>query len=163
MRRVRFKSPVGSVSQCRRHDHFVLKGAMLMRTWFDIPFRPTRDLDLLGFGADNPDAMLATFRNICAVELDDGVEFEVGALTIDLIRDELEFGGLRLKTYASPAGPSLRSRFRRGDLAVTPAVPIRIPMGTPVAQADPAEARPGEVRYDEPRVAVDGVFDRALS
>ena len=27
-----------------------LKGAMLMTTWFNDPLRPTRDIDLLGFG-----------------------------------------------------------------------------------------------------------------
>ena len=31
-------------------NQFVLKGAMLVTTWFDDPHRPTRDLDLLGFG-----------------------------------------------------------------------------------------------------------------
>ena len=33
---------------------FLLKGAMLFATWHEIPLRPTRDVDLLGFGA--PDA-----------------------------------------------------------------------------------------------------------
>lgn len=31
-------------------DSFVLKGAMLFALWHDVPGRPTRDLDLLGFG-----------------------------------------------------------------------------------------------------------------
>ncbi len=67
---------------------------MLMATWFDAPFRPTRDLDLLGFGDDDPEGMLAAFREICAVEVDDGVQFDMGALEIDRIRDEAEYGGL---------------------------------------------------------------------
>ncbi len=29
---------------------FVLKGALLFDLWFDIPNRPTRDADFLGFG-----------------------------------------------------------------------------------------------------------------
>lgn len=33
------------------HRHrFVLKGALLLTTWFEEPHRATRDLDLLGFG-----------------------------------------------------------------------------------------------------------------
>ncbi len=40
------------LSKTPYRDRFVLKGAMLMTTWFDMPFRPTRDLDLLGFGDD---------------------------------------------------------------------------------------------------------------
>ena len=42
-------------------DRFVLKGAVLMTTWFENPFRPTRDLDLLGFGDNAPNALLVIF------------------------------------------------------------------------------------------------------
>ena len=31
-------------------DNFLLKGALLFDLWFDIPHRPTRDADFLGFG-----------------------------------------------------------------------------------------------------------------
>ena len=31
-------------------DRFILKGALLFVVWVKDPFRPTRDLDLLGFG-----------------------------------------------------------------------------------------------------------------
>ena len=31
-------------------DRFVLKGALLFALWYDLPHRPTRDADLLGFG-----------------------------------------------------------------------------------------------------------------
>ena len=31
-------------------DQFLLKGAMLFSLWYDMPHRPTRDMDLLGFG-----------------------------------------------------------------------------------------------------------------
>jgi len=33
-----------------RRNRFVLRGALLLTTWFDEPHRVTRDLDLLGFG-----------------------------------------------------------------------------------------------------------------
>jgi Nucleotidyl transferase AbiEii toxin, Type IV TA system len=81
---------------------------MLMTTWFEDPFRPTRDLDLLGKGDPDPQAMLAAFREICAVAADDGVAFDVAALTIDQIREELEYGGLRLKTTAAIGGAKIR-------------------------------------------------------
>ena len=38
-------------------DRFVLKGAMLMRTWSDHPFRSTRDLDFLRRGDGSDDAI----------------------------------------------------------------------------------------------------------
>ena len=85
-------------------DRFVLKGAMLMMSWFDDPYRGTRDLDLLGFGDPAPEPMLATFRSILARDAQDGVEFDPEALRIDRIREELEYGGLRLKTTATISG-----------------------------------------------------------
>jgi predicted nucleotidyltransferase component of viral defense system len=46
------------LSQSRHADRFVLKGGMLLISWFDDPHRGTRDLDLLGFGDSNPDQVL---------------------------------------------------------------------------------------------------------
>lgn len=85
-------------------DRFVLKGAMLMTTWFDDPHRPTRDVDLLGYGDPAPEPMLATFREICAIALDDGIAFDVDGLRVELIREELDYGGLRLRTSAQLSG-----------------------------------------------------------
>jgi len=92
------------LSQSPYADRFVLKGAMLMMSWFDDPHRGTRDLDLLGFGDPSAESMLATFREILAQEAADGVEFDVDALRVDRIREELEYGGLRLRTTASIGG-----------------------------------------------------------
>lgn len=85
-------------------DQFVLKGAMLLTAWFTEPHRATRDIDLLGFGDPSPEAMLETFRAILANEAEDGVEFDRHALRIDRIREELVYGGLRLRTMASIDG-----------------------------------------------------------
>jgi predicted nucleotidyltransferase component of viral defense system len=54
------------LSTSTHRNRFVLKGAMLMTTWFDTPFRPTRDLDFLGFGDSEPEKVLAVFREIAA-------------------------------------------------------------------------------------------------
>jgi hypothetical protein len=85
-------------------SRFVLKGAMLVTTWFPDPHRQTRDLDLLGFGDSDPDALLAAFREICVIALDDGVEISAVGLRVSLIREALEYGGLRLRTTATVAG-----------------------------------------------------------
>jgi predicted nucleotidyltransferase component of viral defense system len=92
------------LSNTSHRDRFVLKGAMLMTTWFDDPHRPTRDVDFLGYGDSTPESMLAVFREVCAIEGGDGVIFDVDALRVELIREELEYGGLRLRTTARLAG-----------------------------------------------------------
>ncbi len=48
--------------------------------------------------------MLATFREILAQDAGDGVEFDADALRVDCIREELEYGGQRLRTTASISG-----------------------------------------------------------
>lgn len=85
-------------------DRFVLKGAMLMTTWFEDPHRSTRDVDFLGFGDPSPEPMLATFREICAIETGDGIEFDISTLRVELIREALAYGGLRLRAMAQLAG-----------------------------------------------------------
>jgi predicted nucleotidyltransferase component of viral defense system len=96
------------MSSTKHRDRFVLKGAMLMASWFDDPHRPTRDLDLLGFGDPDPDALVDVFREICAVKADNAVAFDIAGLTVDRIRDEQEYGGVRIKTTATVDGARVR-------------------------------------------------------
>lgn len=88
------------LSTTKYRERFVLKGAMLMTTWFDTKFRPTRDVDFLGFGDPEPEKVLGIFREICSGAQDDGVRFDVDAIKVERNREELEYGGLRLRTNA---------------------------------------------------------------
>ena len=82
-------------------DRFVLKGAMLLTSWFDDPLRPTRDIDFLGFGDPAPAAMRSVFADILATVVEeDGVAFDPDEIRIKAIREDVEYGGLRLKTVA---------------------------------------------------------------
>jgi predicted nucleotidyltransferase component of viral defense system len=85
-------------------ERFVLKGAMLLMTWLEEPHRGTRDLDLLGFGNPAPDNLLAAFREILGQSVEDGVRFDVDGLHIDRIREETEYGGMRMRTTAEIGG-----------------------------------------------------------
>jgi predicted nucleotidyltransferase component of viral defense system len=118
------------LSQSKHRDRFVLKGAILMTAWFDDPHRPTRDLDLLGFGDPDPDAMLAAFRDICAIRADDAVSFDTNGLAADRIRDEQEYGGLRLKTTATVDGARVRVvvDIGFGDAIVPAAEEVQLPV-----------------------------------
>ena len=92
------------LAQSRHADRFVLKGAMLLMTWFEEPFRGTRDLDLLGYGDPAPDAVLDVFREILGQERPDGVVFDAGAARVSRIRQQNEYGGLRMRTTADVSG-----------------------------------------------------------
>lgn len=127
------------LSLTTHRDKFVLKGAMLMVSWFDDPLRPTRDLDLLGFGDSDADAMRAAFREICALSLEDGVVFEVDEIAVEPIREDQEYGGLRLKTYATLDGARIRVLVDIGfGDAVQPAdmvIPVLLDMPAPRLRA----------------------------
>jgi len=126
-------------------DRFVLKGAMLLAVWFDEPHRATRDVDLLGFGDAAEDALLATFREIMAVELDDGVSFDLKGLRIEAIREEVEYSGSRLRTTAALAGARIPITVDIGfGDAVEPGVedidlPVLLDMPSPHLRAYPPE------------------------
>jgi predicted nucleotidyltransferase component of viral defense system len=133
------------LSQSKHCDRFVLKGAILMTTWLGDPHRPTRDLDLLGLGDPDPEAMIAVFREVCALEADDAVLFDTYGLTVDRIRDEQEYGGLRLKTIATVDGARVRVvvDIGFGD-AVVPGVeemelPVLLDLPAPHLRAYPRE------------------------
>jgi hypothetical protein len=108
-------------------DRFVLKGAMLFVTWVADPFRPTRDLDLLGYGDNGVEAIAETFRTICTQPVpDDGVIFDVAALEAAPIREEVEYGGVRVRTTATIAGARIPIQVDIGfGDAITPA-PVEI-------------------------------------
>ena len=88
------------LSQTNHRDRFILKGATLLTKWFEDPIRPTQDLDFLAIGNDDPENMVKTFKEICAVPYNDGVTFDVESVEVDRIREELEYGGLRIKLNA---------------------------------------------------------------
>ena len=92
------------LAQSQHADRFVLKGAMLLLTWFEEPFRGTRDLDLLGYGDPAPDAVLEVFREVLGQDQPDGVVFDAGAVRIGRIREENAYGGLRVRATADVGG-----------------------------------------------------------
>ncbi|MCW6536939.1 nucleotidyl transferase AbiEii/AbiGii toxin family protein [Sphingomonas lycopersici] len=81
-------------------DRFVLKGGMLVMLWVADDNRVTRDADFLGYGVSDPDRLIADFREIMKLESDDGLVFDIDALAASAIREEMEYGGIRLQTVA---------------------------------------------------------------
>jgi len=82
-------------------DEFVLKGAMLFRVWSGALHRPTKDLDLLGQGDPTPDAVADAVRLMLATPVpDDGLSFDPQTVVAAEIREEQEYGGIRVKLLA---------------------------------------------------------------
>jgi hypothetical protein len=82
-------------------EHFILKGAMLFGLWGGSAYRPTRDLDFTGYGESAIPAVLACIRDICSVGVEeDGITFDLTDLQAGPIREEAEYGGLRVTFLA---------------------------------------------------------------
>jgi hypothetical protein len=86
--------------------------------------RPTRDADLLGFGENDTENLVAIFQKVCGVAvMDDGLRFEPESVQAALIREEMEYGGIRvtLRGMVDRARISLQLDVGFGD-AITPRV-----------------------------------------
>lgn len=83
-----------SISEQR--DQFLLKGALLFDLWFDVPHRPTHDADFLGFGSAELPHIEALFRQICQIQVDDGMVFQPDTVKADEIRKEANYAGVRV-------------------------------------------------------------------
>lgn len=76
-------------------DQFVLKGAYAFLVWQNDLHRPTKDLDLLGYG--DPAQLEEIFRTVCQVDVpDDGVSFDPDSVEAEAIRDQETYDGLRV-------------------------------------------------------------------
>ncbi len=110
------------LSQSAYRDRFILKGAMLFVLWGDQPHRPTRDVDFLALGDSSEAELRAIFRDLCNVTVkDDGLTLIADSVQVEVIRDETEYGGIRVKLFGDLAGARvpIQADIGFGD-AVTP-------------------------------------------
>ena len=110
------------LSQSGYRDRFILKGAMLFMLWSDQPHRPTRDVDFLGFGDSSEASLQAIFRELCDIPVeDDGLTLMADSVQVEVIRDETEYGGIRVRLFGDLAGARvpIQADIGFGD-AVTP-------------------------------------------
>ena len=89
------------LSCSRFQNRFVLKGAMLFVLWEMPVSRPTRDLDLLGFGDTTEQSLQQCFAEICQQDVEtDGLEFAADTIHISQILNDEEYVGQRIELLA---------------------------------------------------------------
>ncbi len=89
------------LSQSPMRNQFILKGAMLFALWSKQPFRSTGDLDLLGFGANEIASLQDAFMSICRQHVpDDGLTFDPDSVQAEVMREEEEYQGARIRLNA---------------------------------------------------------------
>jgi predicted nucleotidyltransferase component of viral defense system len=83
---------------CSPHkDSFVLKGALLFRVW-DVPdSRATRDIDFLAFLGNSPESLAPIFREVCALDDEDGLLFDPDSVAARKIKEDADYQGVRVR------------------------------------------------------------------
>jgi hypothetical protein len=134
------------ITRSKQSGQFILKGAMLLATWTGRPHRPTKDLDLLGFGDSSSERIQKIFHDICEVEVEpDGLEFSTESIQVTEIREGLEYPGQRVKLEArlGNARINVQIDIGFGDTVVPKAIEIEYPtllnMPAPHIHAYPPE------------------------
>jgi len=112
------------LSKSRHVEQFVLKGAFLLMAWTNQPYRPTKDLDMLGFGEPAPNILERITAEICQIEVEpDGLSFDAGSIEIAEIREGQNYQGERIRLMASlgNARVSIQIDIAYGDV-ITPTI-----------------------------------------
>ncbi len=122
-------------------DRFILKGAMLFVAWQGNLHRPTKDLDLLGFGDSAPGAVAQRIRSVASVWADDGIQFDPSTVEAEIIREDAEYEGVRVKLTASLEQACIRMQIDIGfGDAVDPA-PVESVFPVILNHVDPPKLR----------------------
>ena len=86
------------LSQSPYQAQYVLKGATLFKVWHGEPHRATKDLDFLCSGNNEIEYLVNVYREICEIEcVEDGIIFLPDSVTGELIKEDQEYEGVRIK------------------------------------------------------------------
>jgi hypothetical protein len=110
-------------------DDFVLKGGVLLAAYG--ARRPTKDADSNAVHADVTAAHLAhVVRDIAAIDVDDGVVFDLDTISVQEIREQADYPGLRVRVAVSIAAWDVST----GDPIVPPPREVTIDriLGDPI-------------------------------
>lgn len=128
-----------------QRELFVLKGATLFLIWQGKLLRPTRDIDLLGYGSAQIRNVVESIREICSIEAADGIVFDLAAVIGEEIREDAEYDGVRVCVPATLDGAKVQLQVDIGfGDAVDPApeettFPAMLEMESPRLKAYPPE------------------------
>mgnify|MGYP001574061277 CR=1 FL=1 len=109
------------LSQSNERDDFILNGALMLHVLNPGLSRATRDIDFLGKFKNDLDHAEGRIRQICTIELDDGVVFDPKSIKATKIKEDAEYEGVRVEFYGKIASARVPMQIDIGfGDAVTP-------------------------------------------
>ena len=103
---------------------------MLFAVWANRVYRPTRDLDLLGYGDSSKQTLAKVFQEICLIDVEpDGLVFDAISVRASDIREDQQYGGCRVQLVANLANAriNLQIDIGFGDVVTPKAEKIDYP------------------------------------
>jgi hypothetical protein len=118
------------LSRSAYSGQFVLKGALLFRTWQAPASRPTKDIDLLGRMENAPERVVAVFREMCGQEVEaDGMVYAPAGVIGEVITEGADYPGVRVTFRATleNARVAMQVDVGFGDVITPDVVAIEYP------------------------------------
>lgn len=118
------------LSRSPHAERFVLKGALLLATRLDRPYRSTRDIDFLEYGEASKDTLARAMTDIARTAApDDGLSFDLKSLRVEEIRENADYGGLRVSIFVRLAAARipLQIDVGYGDVVVPGTIELEYP------------------------------------
>lgn len=85
------------ISQSSYSDQFILKGALMFLAWGISIYRPTRDIDFLGFTSNDLDTVTRIIQEVCVQEVEpDGLTFDRSTVQSERINEGANYEGVRV-------------------------------------------------------------------
>lgn len=79
-------------------QHYILKGALMLRAWNSPEFRSTMDIDMLGKTGNEETNIIVQICDILAVEVDpDGLVFDSESIRTERITEDADYEGVRVR------------------------------------------------------------------
>ncbi|MCX6024800.1 MAG: nucleotidyl transferase AbiEii/AbiGii toxin family protein [Chloroflexi bacterium] len=125
---------------CSTHARrFLLRGAVLFAAWHAEPYRPTLDLDLLGYGDNRPETQVEIVRSVCRLGVPpDGLDFDPASVGGEEILGMAVYRGVRLhaEAHLGKALIPLQVDVGFGDPVTPRPVKVELPslLGFPAAR-----------------------------
>jgi hypothetical protein len=103
---------------------------MMLSVWLNEPYRPTRDIDMLGLRPLDAAELKRVFATILAINANDAIVFDLDSIAIDTIREGTDHGGLRLRFigFLGKGRLHLTIDIGLGDAVVPPAETRSLPV-----------------------------------
>jgi len=96
------------LSRSEYSKKFILKGALLLTAWRAPLSRPTVDIDLMGQTSNDLDHIRLIVDKLCSMEVEpDGVQFDAGTVSVDRIKEDADYEGVRIRFWAQLAGAQI--------------------------------------------------------